>query len=733
MAKRSADELVWVGSFEVPLTCVWPGTDIDQILDRALDTPAKQALAFLKKSHPPEWFEVYTRGRTAIVEVAVQQGVFDQECSMYNGSCNRTAQDLERLQREEYDSRLRKLESVFELIFAKTKFNAASARAWDTAHAVRQHRYVSSTTATLDSLVDDPHLPDVDTLPPVPTPSFDTMYPHQRQALDFMTRRECSPFAEDAWVPFNTLDKHRAQYSPLFHAFSGNVPRTTTGGILADTMGTGKSVTALALIATTLGFGTTLIVCPPLLISQWAEEVDTWLPEASLRVIAASESSSVFANRPDIVLVSYTAMHKLDRYHLPAEFYRVIFDEAHVLSAPKSQNSSTQTLKSCIAVTAKRRWALTATPPRHIAEFQGIFAALHLAPLDNWVFFQRKVKCAIGSASYLAGVLMASMLRRTRTLDDILPVVNVEHVLVALDETHAHAYAELVQHARRRVNASVFRDSLLPRCSAPIRRFLSGATFDAEAMVADMPAVHARGPKFVVAQRIVVPDACPICLEHPDVPAKSTACAHVFCAGCIVDWSLARTPPTCPMCRAGITHLAVENIGHAQQQHLGVGGVPSSLNDLEPATHPKVLKATQLVVGWVDAAADNAVLVFSQFARTLDILEDSLRALGVESARIESSDGVSRFRSHRVRVLLMPLDTRTQGLNLTTANRVIIMDPVWDVDIEKQAIARAARMGQLRPVLVSHLACAQTLETAIVASRDTPGVTLMDVYRTVLA
>ena len=50
------------------------------------------------------------------------------------------------------------------------------------------------------------------------------------------------------------------------------------------------------------------------------------------------------------------------------------------------------------------------------------------------------------------------------------------------------------------------------------------------------------------------------------------------------------------------------------------------------------------------------------------------------------------------------------GLNLTAADTVILYDPRWNPTVEEQAIDRAHRIGQDKPVFVSKLVMAETIE-----------------------
>ena len=52
--------------------------------------------------------------------------------------------------------------------------------------------------------------------------------------------------------------------------------------------------------------------------------------------------------------------------------------------------------------------------------------------------------------------------------------------------------------------------------------------------------------------------------------------------------------------------------------------------------------------------------------------------------------------SSEARVILMKTELAAYGINLTAASRIFIMDPVWDLSREAQAIKRAHRIGQTR-------------------------------------
>ena len=69
------------------------------------------------------------------------------------------------------------------------------------------------------------------------------------------------------------------------------------------------------------------------------------------------------------------------------------------------------------------------------------------------------------------------------------------------------------------------------------------------------------------------------------------------------------------------------------------------------------------------------------------------------------------------RVMLMDLRQAAHGLHVACASRVFFVNPVWQPNIEAQAIKRAHRIGQTRPVFVETLVLEDTLEDQMLQRR----------------
>lgn len=124
-------------------------------------------------------------------------------------------------------------------------------------------------------------------------------------------------------------------------------------------------------------------------------------------------------------------------------------------------------------------------------------------------------------------------------------------------------------------------------------------------------------------------------------------------------------------------------------------------------------------------AEGHSALVFSQFTRFLGILRSQLDAVGVtysyldgSSSSRERESAVRRFRTGASQVFLISLKAGGFGLNLTEADYCFVSDPWWSPAAEAQAVDRAHRIGQTRPVTVYRLVSQGTIEEKVVALQE---------------
>ncbi|TDZ54234.1 Lymphoid-specific helicase [Colletotrichum trifolii] len=120
------------------------------------------------------------------------------------------------------------------------------------------------------------------------------------------------------------------------------------------------------------------------------------------------------------------------------------------------------------------------------------------------------------------------------------------------------------------------------------------------------------------------------------------------------------------------------------------------------------------------------VLIFSQFKTQLDILQDycTLRELSV--CRLDGSvsqenrrDQIKKFNENPdFKIFLLSTRAGGQGINLASADTVILFDSDWNPQQDLQAQDRCHRIGQTRPVVIYRLATKGTVEEELLLSAD---------------
>jgi hypothetical protein len=147
--------------------------------------------------------------------------------------------------------------------------------------------------------------------------------------------------------------------------------------------------------------------------------------------------------------------------------------------------------------------------------------------------------------------------------------------------------------------------------------------------------------------------------------------------------------------------------------------------------HPRLvfpdapLEATKLqaFLELADELRENGhrALVFSQYVDFLQLVRERLDEMGF---RYSYLDGATKAAERRARVeafqtgnnelFLISLKAGGFGLNLTSADYVIHLDPWWNPAVEAQATDRAHRIGQERPITVYRMIAKDSIEERIV-------------------
>ena len=113
-------------------------------------------------------------------------------------------------------------------------------------------------------------------------------------------------------------------------------------------------------------------------------------------------------------------------------------------------------------------------------------------------------------------------------------------------------------------------------------------------------------------------------------------------------------------------------------------------------------------------------LIFNTYRMTGDCLETLLSEQGVVVGRIHGNTSaaernavVAAIQDGSLEAAILQIDAAGSALNLQAANRIIMLEPSWTPGTNHQAVARAVRIGQRNPVLISWPTIRHSIDEAV--------------------
>uniref|UniRef100_A0A674NYF6 SNF2 histone linker PHD RING helicase n=1 Tax=Takifugu rubripes TaxID=31033 RepID=A0A674NYF6_TAKRU len=220
------------------------------------------------------------------------------------------------------------------------------------------------------------------------------------------------------------------------------------------------------------------------------------------------------------------------------------------------------------------------------------------------------------------------------------------------------------------------------------------------------------------------PEPCPICARPLGQEWAVLTCGHCFCNECIAiiveQYSVGsrRRAIKCAICRQTTSHAEISYVFTAQSsnqdQEIPVKGSHSTKVEAVVRT----LKKIQVT----DPGAK--CLVFSTWLSVLDIIAKALFDNNMEFSQINGihkfQENLSSFKyDEKINILLLPLHTGSNGLNIIEATHVLLVEPILNPAHELQAIGRVHRIGQTKPTFVHRFLIRSTIEERMQAMLKT--------------
>uniref|UniRef100_A0A672UFC1 E3 ubiquitin-protein ligase SHPRH n=1 Tax=Strigops habroptila TaxID=2489341 RepID=A0A672UFC1_STRHB len=213
----------------------------------------------------------------------------------------------------------------------------------------------------------------------------------------------------------------------------------------------------------------------------------------------------------------------------------------------------------------------------------------------------------------------------------------------------------------------------------------------------------------------VNPEPCPICARQLGKQWAVLTCGHCFCNECtaiiIEQYSVGtrRSSIKCAICRQTTSHKEISYVFTAetanQEDDIPVKGSHS--------TKVEAVVRTLKRIQFKDPGAKS--LVFSTWQDVLDIISKALYDNNMVFSQI---NGISKFQENlsafkydpNINILLLPLHTGSNGLNIIEATHVLLVEPILNPAHELQAIGRVHRIGQTKSTIVHRFLIKATIE-----------------------
>ncbi|KAJ3192641.1 hypothetical protein HK101_006193 [Irineochytrium annulatum] len=513
-------------------------------------------------------------------------------------------------------------------------------------------------------------------------------------------------------------------------------PSQAKGGILADDMGLGKTIEVISLITKQratdmseivcdryLSSRGTLIVCPLSTVQNWEEQIASHVKTDALKFCVYHGPNRIMdpglLAEYDVVLTTYSVLSiefSKDtksaavanavatgekpakgeavvplRWNSPLQcitWFRVVLDEAHIIKDPNTAQA-----KAACQLSADRRWCLTGTPIQNrLDDLYSLIKFLNLEPFNSknqWnLYISKPARFATNSIGVqrLQTLMKCITLRRTKTQKiDGKPILTLPErvdnkIMVQLAPAEQALYDRV--HARAK---AIFHG--LQESGTVMRNYVHLLEIILRLRQTSSPEAGT-GYLRLLASALII-----FCLFY----------AMLETIGAVISI------PTCPMCA-----------------HLLVSGDLLEIKLDESAQDGDDIEDTKAKPKRSDAATAKAMIALgsqqSTKVRALKPLQDAgfiIARMDGKMNRIDRSNAIDRFKKDpAVTILLISLKAGGVGLNLTTANRVYIMEPYWNPAVEQQAVDRVHRMGQTKVVNTVRFIAKGTIEDNILQLQE---------------
>ncbi len=219
----------------------------------------------------------------------------------------------------------------------------------------------------------------------------------------------------------STLQAELRDYQQQGFEWLSRLAHWGVGACLADQMGLGKTLQALALILSKATQGATLIIAPTSVCLNWISEAEKFAPTLNPVQFANSDRQEILEQlQPlDLFVCSYGLLQQDEVATMLAkvEWQTIVLDEAQAI-----KNMSTKRSQAAMKLQGKFKLLTTGTPiENHLGELWNLFRFINPGLLGSWEQFNQRFAAPIernqdrATRKQLKKLIQPFILRRTKT------------------------------------------------------------------------------------------------------------------------------------------------------------------------------------------------------------------------------------------------------------------------------------------------------------------------------
>ncbi|KAL3715678.1 hypothetical protein ACJRO7_007418 [Eucalyptus globulus] len=404
----------------------------------------------------------------------------------------------------------------------------------------------------------------------------------------------------------------------------------------------------------------TLVVCPPSVLSTWNTQLSEHTIPGKTKVYRYYGNRTRDAEelkKYNIVLTTYTILATEEPWEespmKKIEWWRVILDEAHLIKNVNALQSQAVT-----ELKAKRRWVVTGTPIQNgLFDLFSLMSFLRFEPFSIKSYWQSLIQRPLSQGNQTGlsrlQVLMATIsLRRTKDKGLIgLPQKTIETHLVKLSDKERELYDQMKRKSKSSVQECINDGSLMRNYTTTVLLRLRQ-----------------------------------ICISMALLP---------------------------PHLKSLLPSGNIEDVSNNPELSVSSSKVSALLELLLAAKDQKLtLKSV------VYSQFTRMLLLLEEPLRAAGF--KILRLDGPMNPK-RRSQVIEEFGAHEqstATVLLASLKAAGAGINLTAASTVYLLEPWWNPAVEEQAMDRVHRIGQKEDVKIVRLIARNSIEESILELQE---------------